>query len=133
MRKLAKGARARQIRGEVETTDGLRLTQCEIEYIIEDEDLHSEVFDLQGELGAMYYILAQDIEEVVYNEIAAKAAISSSNLTGNWDDEKTTLETIIEDVVQMESEARDTPYRLNWFAYGGTAHNILLKKSRSQC
>jgi hypothetical protein len=129
LRKLAKGARARQIRGEVETTDGLNLTQCEIEYIIEDEDLHSEVFDLQGELGAMYYILAQDIEEVVYNKIVAEAAISSSSLTGNWDDAGATLETIIEDIVQMESEARDTPYRLNWFAYGSTAHNLLLKKA----
>jgi hypothetical protein len=118
MRKIAKGARARQIRGEVETADGLRLTQLEIEYIIEDEDLHSEVFDLNGEIGAMSYIMGQDIEEIIYNAAYNNAAITSTSLNGNWDDAGATLETIIEDVVQMQSEARDTPYRLNWFAYG---------------
>lgn len=132
MRKIAKGARARRIIGEVKTAQGLKLTHNEIEYIIETEDLETEGFDINEEIGAMAYILSQDVEAAVYTAAASNAQLTSSTgVTANWDDAGSTLEDILNDIVQFQSDARLTRYRLNWFAYGTSAHTYFLKKSQA--
>lgn len=129
-KKVAKGARARRIIGEVETAGGLKLVHSEIEYVIETEDMEEPTFDLRGEVMAMSYVVGMDIEETVYNGIKnnAKIAINDTYKNGDWDNSATTLEHIISDITEIEGAARATPYRINWLAYGNRANLELVKK-----
>lgn len=131
MKKVAKGARVRQIRGEVSTAGGLKLTSHEIEYVIENEDILEPGFDLVGEINGLAYVLSCEVEETVAAAVRANAQIAadSSKVHGDWDNTATTLEHIISDVTEFEGTARLTPYRLNWFAGGNRANIELVKRA----
>lgn len=124
-RKMAKGARVRQIKGEVETAGGLSLVHNEIEYVIENEDMNRPEFNVYDELKAMVYILSMDVEELVTKVARENAAISIPSgvtLNDNWDDSGTSLEHIIGDILEMQATSFDTLYTLNWFAQGKRAN-----------
>jgi hypothetical protein len=129
MRKMAKGTKARRIVGEVAAADGLTLTHNEIEYIIESDVFNEETYNVNEEIGAMCYILAQDIEGIVYDKIVANASLSPTVANHDWDGAGTTLEMILADIIDIEDVALNTPYDINWLAYGRTGRKALLKKA----
>jgi len=131
-RKVAKGAKVRQIIGKVETTDGLTLTHNEIEYRIENEDLEDNpTFDIFAEVSAMAYVLAMDIESAVAASFRANAQLavdSGVTIHANWNESTTALEHITDDVAEFEACSRLTPYQLSLFAQGNRANVEMIKR-----
>jgi hypothetical protein len=125
-KKVAKGASARKIRGEVVTPDGFKLEHNEIEYVIENEDMLHPTFNLIQEIQAMGYVLATDIDQVVYNTVKDHGQLITDNkIVGGWGETATELKTMIRDISRLKKSMRPKPYSVDLFAYGDEADTEL--------
>lgn len=125
-KRVAKGASARKIRGEVITPDGFKLEHNEIEYVIENEDMEHPTFNLIQEIQAMGYVLAVDVDKVVYDVIKDSATlISDSKIKGLWGADATELKSMIRDMSRLKKSMRPKPYSVDLFAYGDEADTEL--------
>lgn len=121
-KKVAKGASARKIRGEVITPDGFKLEHNEIEYVIDNEDMEHPSFNLTQELQAMGYVLASDIDRIVKGCITTHATVVTDNkIKGGWEGVAITLQDIIKDVTRFKKAIRPKPYNINMLPMGDEA------------
>jgi hypothetical protein len=131
-KKLAKGASARKIRGEVITPSGFKLAHNEIQYTISNEDMEHPSFNLMDEISAMGYVFANDLDEIVYKTAKDNATlVTDSKIIGEWGEAATEFKSLVRDVIRFQSNIRPLPYNINMIAYGSEA-DVELKARAGQ-
>ena len=131
-KKLAKGASARKIRGEVITPSGFKLVHNEIEYSIPNKDMEHPNFNLMDEINAMGYVFANDLDEIVYNTAKENATlVTDDKIIGEWSENATEFKSLVRDVIRFQSSIRPKPYNINMIAYGSEA-DVELKARAGQ-
>lgn len=131
-KKLAKGASARKIRGEVITPEGFKLVHNEIEYSILNSDMEHPNFNLMDEISAMGYPLSLDVDEAVYNTAKDNATlVNDPKIAKAWGDAATDFKSVLRDVMRFQNSILPKPYDIDLIAYGKES-NIELKARAGQ-
>lgn len=131
-KKLAKGASARKIRGEVITPSGFKLVHNEIEYNILNSDMEHPNFNLMDEISAMGYVFANDVDEIVYNTAKDNATVvTDDKIIGEWGENATEFKSVLRDLMRFQASIRPKPYNINMVAYG-TEADVELKARAAQ-
>jgi len=131
-KKLAKGASARKIRGEVVTPKGFKLVHNEIEYNILNSDMEHPNFNLMDEISGMGYVFANDVDQIVYTTAKENATlVTDDKIIGEWGEAATEFKSIYRDVMRLQNFILPKPYNIDLIAYGKEA-NIELKARAGQ-
>lgn len=131
-KKVAKGASARKIRGEVITPEGFKLVHNEIEYSILNKDMEHPNFNLMDEISAMGYVFATDVDQAVYSTAKNNAkVVTDSKIVKGWGNNATEFKSLLRDVMRFQASIRPKPYEIDLIAYGAEA-DVELKARAAQ-
>lgn len=131
-KKLAKGASARKIRGEVVTPSGFKLVHNQIDYSILNDDMQHPNFNLMDEISAMGFVFANDVDETVYKTAKENATlVSDDKIIKEWGENATEFKSVLRDVMRFQAAIRPKPYEIDRIAYGSEA-DVELKSRSSQ-
>jgi len=121
-RKMAKGTKARRVRGTTVTKDGLQLTYQQLDYHILNEHLADPAINLAREIMSMSYILAMDINDSIINAVRKNAeVIPASKIKGKWDDDTTEYRDIMRDLRRIADTKLDKQAEIDLIAMGSEA------------
>lgn len=128
LRPLAKGARARRLRGTTVSPSGLQLTYSEFEYEIDWDDLKDPSINLGTEIESMSYLASLEINDIILEVVRNNAQkIVDPKIKGNWEDPGTEFKQIARDIRRLKDLTKS--YKLDLVAMGDDAKFELDTKS----
>lgn len=132
-RKMAKGAKARRVRGVSVTPSGLELTYQQVDYMIKNEDLADPAVNIPHEIQSLSYIFALDINEDIVKSVREHAEkVPASKITGDWGNDATEYRSIMRDIRRLKDSKADKQANIDLLALGLEADFELDTKSAAE-
>lgn len=120
LRPLAKGAKARRLRGTTVSPSGLQLSYSEFEYEIDWEDLKDPSINLGTEIESMSYLVALEINDFILEVVRNNAQkIVDPKIKGEWEDSATEFAQIARDIRRFKDLSKS--YKLDLVCLGDEA------------
>lgn len=117
---LAKGARARRLRGTTVAPNGLTLHHSEFVYEIDWEDLKDPSINLGTEIQSMSYLAALEINDIALECVRNNAQkVTDSKIKGGWEKDTTEYKQIARDIRRFKDQSKI--YKQDLLALGDDA------------